>query len=132
MFSMIAAMIAAAPVVAVTNANRVSEPIMAGALAGTLERPSGRVKATMLILPGSGPTDREGNNPLGVAASPYRMLADELSVRSIATIRIDKRGLFGSKAAGDPNAVTIGTYVHDTAAWVAAAGAQRERTAFDL
>jgi len=92
-----------------------------GPLAGTLLRPSGAQTAAALILPGSGPTDRNGNNPLGVKAAPYRLLAEGLAARGIATVRIDKRGMFGSaKAVPDPNAVTIPDYVTDTSAWVQA------------
>lgn len=98
----------------------VSAPIQAGKLAGTLTSPSGPAKAAAVILPGSGPTDRDGNNPLGVKAASYRLLAEGLAERGVATVRIDKRGLFGSAQAGDPNAVTIGDYVKDTAAWVEA------------
>jgi pimeloyl-ACP methyl ester carboxylesterase len=118
---LMAVMIAGAPVAAAPRAAPKSEPIAAGALAGTLERPAGKAKATVLIIPGSGPTDRDGNNVRGVKAAPYRMLADDLAARGIATVRIDKRGMFGSKAAGDANAVTIGAYVADTGAWIAAA-----------
>ena len=53
----------------------------------------------MLILPGSGPTDRDGNNPMGITAAPYRMLAEALATKGVSSVRIDKRGLFGSKAA---------------------------------
>src|SRR5579863_7065048 len=75
----------------------------------------------MLIIPGSGPTDRNGNNPYGVRASTYRLLAEGLAQRGIGTVRIDKRGMFGSRAAvADGNAVTIGDYVTDTASWIAA------------
>lgn len=91
-----------------------------GPLAGTLLRPAGAQSAAALILPGSGPTDRDGNNPLGVKAAPYRLLAEGLAAQGIATLRIDKRGMFGSaKAVPDANAVTIPDYVTDTAAWVA-------------
>jgi hypothetical protein len=107
---------AAAPVVAVK-----SELIAAGALAGTLTRPAGKTLATMLIIPGSGPTDRDGNNPLGVAAAPYRMLADALAAQGVASVRIDKRGMFGSKAAGDPHAATIAIYATDVTNCVIAA-----------
>ncbi len=95
------------------------EPIEApGPLARASEGGEGPVA---LIIPGSGPTDRDGNNPLGVAASPYRLLAEALLARGIATVRIDKRGMFASgKAVADGNAVTIPDYVADTAAWVAA------------
>ncbi len=33
------------------------------------------ITAVVLIVPGSGATDRDGNNPPGVSASPYRLLA---------------------------------------------------------
>ena len=90
-------------------------------LAGTLVRPEGAAKAVVLILPGSGPTDREGNNPVGIKARPYSLLADGLAARGIATVRIDKRGMFGSAAAvADMNATTIADYVTDTRNWVAA------------
>ena len=46
-----------------------------------------------IIIAGSGPTDRDGNNPLGVAANSYKMIADELDKQNIATFRYDKRGI---------------------------------------
>lgn len=78
---------------------------------------AGPAAPLVLIIPGSGPTDRDGNNPLGVAAAPYRMLAGALAERGVSSVRIDKRGLFGSAAAGDGNAVTIADYVQDVRAW---------------
>lgn len=91
-----------------------------GPLSGTLLR-AGEGAPVALIINGSGPTDRDGNSPLGVAASSYRLLAEALLERGISTVRIDKRGMFASKAAvADPNAATIPDYVADTAAWVAA------------
>lgn len=115
-----AALLATATPVSVPAKPLTIQPITAGPLAGTLTLPPVRSRATMLILPGSGPTDRDGNNPMGVAAHPYAKLAEALAARGIATVRIDKRGMFGSKAAGNPNAATIGLYAKDTAAWVAA------------
>jgi len=92
-----------------------------GDLAGTLVAPA-EGQPLVLIIPGSGPTDRDGNNPLGVTAASYRLLADALAGRGIGTLRIDKRGMFASKAAvTDANAVTIADYVTDTASWVGAA-----------
>jgi len=99
-----------------------SVPIQAGKLAGTLTTPAGKAKATVVIIPGSGPTDRDGNNPLGIRAGSYRMLAEALAKRGIASVRVDKRGMFGSKAAAaDANAVLVRDYVADTGAWVDAA-----------
>jgi pimeloyl-ACP methyl ester carboxylesterase len=98
----------------------VEAPGFAGAVKGTMLAPASVPAPTMLIIPGSGPTDRDGNNPLGVQASTYRLLAEGLAARDIATVRIDKRGMFASKmAVADANAVTIGDYVADVDAWVA-------------
>jgi pimeloyl-ACP methyl ester carboxylesterase len=79
-----------------------------------------------LIIPGSGPTDRDGNNPLGVKAAPYRLLAEALAAKGVSTVRADKRGMFGSKAAiVDANAVSIADYASDAHQWV---DALRKRT----
>lgn len=115
---MIAAALGAAAATAPVGVE-VAAPGPQGPLAGTLIDPDPQAPAIVLI-PGSGPTDRDGNNPLGVAGGPYRQLAEALAARGIATLRIDKRGLFGSKAAiADPNAVTITDYASDAHAWVA-------------
>lgn len=96
-----------------------------GPLAGTYVD-AGKGAPVVLIIPGSGPTDRDGNNKLGVAAAPYRMLAEGLGARGISSVRIDKRGMFGSKSAiADPNKVTIAGYAADAHAW---AGQIRETT----
>jgi uncharacterized protein len=96
-----------------------------GPLAGTFVD-AGVHAPVVLIIPGSGPTDRDGNNPLGVTAAPYRLLAEALAANGVSSVRIDKRGMFGSKAAvADPNKVTIGDYAADTHVWVKAI---RDRT----
>ncbi len=75
----------------------------------------------VLIVPGSGPTDRDGNGPLGLQASSYKLLAEGLAAQGIASVRIDKRGMFGSTAAVlDGNAVTIEDYAADVRSWVQA------------
>lgn len=98
----------------------ITAPGPQGDLAGTLI-PAAQGKPTVLIIPGSGPTDRDGNNPLGVTAASYRLLAEALAARGIGSLRIDKRGMFGSKAAvTDPNAVQIADYAQDVKNWIAA------------
>jgi pimeloyl-ACP methyl ester carboxylesterase len=63
---------------------------------------------------------------MGVAAAPYRLLAEALAERGVSTLRADKRGLFGCKAAiANPNAVTIADYAADAHKW---ADALRKRT----
>ena len=112
----------------VMASEELSAPGPDGSLAGTLLLPnaddatgSGLADGApvVLIVPGSGPTDRNGNSPLGIAAAPYKLLAEALAERGFASMRIDKRGMFGSSGAvPDPNDVTIAAYGDDLLAWV--------------
>ena len=89
-----------------------------GALRGTMILPA-KGAPMVLIIPGSGPTDRDGNNPHGVQAASYRLLAEGLGEQGVGSVRVDKRGMFGSHAAvEDPNAVTIDDYVQDAGVWI--------------
>lgn len=92
-----------------------------GPLRGTLLSPAAQTAQTpvVLIVPGSGPTDRNGDGPL-VHTSMYRLLAQGLASRGIASVRIDKRGMFGS-ASAIPNAndVSIDDYAADVPTWIA-------------
>ena len=98
----------------------ITAPGPQGPLEGTL-LDAGKSAPVVLIIPGSGPTDRDGNNPLGVTAAPYRLLAEALAAKGVSSARIDKRGMFGSKAAvADANKVTIADYAADTHNWVEA------------
>lgn len=47
----------------------------------------------VIIVAGSGPTDRNGNNIMGVNCNAYKMLADELAKNNIASFRYDKRAI---------------------------------------
>ncbi|HLH11826.1 MAG TPA: alpha/beta fold hydrolase [Methylovirgula sp.] len=89
-------------------------------LAGTMLTPAGKAPM-VLIIPGSGPTDRDGNSPYGIKASTYKLLAEGLAAHGIGSVRIDKRGVGGSRAAvADGNAVTIADYVTDVKSWTSA------------
>jgi uncharacterized protein len=91
-----------------------------GPLKGTMLAPVSSAAPIVLIIPGSGPTDRDGDNPHGVKAATYRLLAEGLAAHGVATVRIDKRGMFASAAAvSDGNAVTIEDYASDVEAWAA-------------
>ena len=46
----------------------------------------------VLIIAGSGPTDRNGNQP-GMMNDAYRKLAEGFAACGIATLRTDKRGI---------------------------------------
>jgi uncharacterized protein len=113
----LAATMAAAPSPATQSFVQAPGPL--APLRGTMLQPAPGAPM-VLIIPGSGPTDRNGNNPLGVRASTYRLLAQGLAQRGIGSVRIDKRGMFGSRAAvADGNAVTIDDYATDTESWIA-------------
>ncbi len=98
--------------------------LTAGALHGTMVN-ARNSNPVVLIVPGSGPTDRDGNSPAGLKTDAYRLLADALIEERISTVRVDKRGMFASRDAGDPNAVTPADYVADIHAWIDAIKADR-------
>ncbi len=89
-----------------------------GPLAGSYVD-AGKGAPVAIIIPGSGPTDRNGNNPMGVKANSYALLAQALQSNGVSTLRIDKRGMFGSKAAlSNANVVTMSDYSHDVRGWM--------------
>ncbi|WP_294019016.1 alpha/beta hydrolase [Sphingomonas sp.] len=95
-----------------------------GPLKGTV-LDAGKGAPVAILIPGSGPTDRDGNSPLGIKAAHIRMLAQGLAAQGVTTIRIDKRGTFASKDAVPPGGdVRIADYVTDIGNWMAAARAR--------
>jgi len=96
------------------------------ALHGTLLTPEGQTRAAAVILPGSGPTDRDGNSAqFGIRASTYRLLAEGLAERGVASIRIDKRGIGESAAAGPAEVdLRFNAYADDARAWAAEAASK--------
>ncbi|MCO6382125.1 alpha/beta fold hydrolase [Oceanicola sp. 502str15] len=88
-----------------------------GPLQGELLLPEA-AQSGVVIVPGSGPIDRDGRFSTGRGAQTYRLLAEALAAEGVASLRIDKRGLFGSKTAiADPEAVTVEAYAEDAAGW---------------
>jgi dienelactone hydrolase len=65
-------------------------------LAGTLVIPAhkqGTRVPGVVIVAGSGPTDRNGNQPGGITTDLYRQIADQLAQQGIASLRYDKRAI---------------------------------------
>ena len=103
-------------------------PAQPAPLHGTLLTPEAPT-AVAVILPGSGPTDRDGNSPMGVAASTYRLLAEGLAEQGVATVRIDKRGIAASAAAGlDETRLRFDDYAADARAWAAEAASRMDQS----
>ncbi|HVI44005.1 MAG TPA: alpha/beta fold hydrolase [Chitinophaga sp.] len=80
--------------------NKEEDNIISGDIHGTLTLAANNNKQpVVLIIAGSGPTDRNGNSAVGLASNTYKLLADSLQQHGIASLRYDKRGI-GKSAAG--------------------------------
>jgi alpha-beta hydrolase superfamily lysophospholipase len=91
-----------------------------GNLAGTLILPTtGKIFKLVIIQAGSGPTDRNGNSGNALKANSYRLIAEALSKKSIATLLTDKRGI--GKSMGSLKKETdlrFDDYADDLAGWI--------------
>jgi esterase/lipase len=94
------------------------------AIEGSLLSVSSKQKL-VIIIAGSGPTDRNGNSIAGVNSDAYKLLAEALAKNNIASFRYDKRAIAKSamKNFDEKNllfddyvndAVTIYNYLKDT------------------
>lgn len=90
-----------------------------GELFGTLLLPKADTPVpVVLIISGSGPTDRDGNNPEGGRNDSLKRLAWVLARHNIASVRYDKRGVAASLAAtADERNLSVEAYVADAVAW---------------
>ncbi|MDF3934506.1 alpha/beta hydrolase [Pseudomonas citronellolis] len=90
-----------------------------GVLRGTLLLPQRASPPPLAILvAGSGPTDRDGNNPEGGNNAYLRRLAEALAANGVASVRYDKRGIARSRDAGpDERQLSLDGYVDDLVAW---------------
>ena len=97
----------------------VSTPVAGGTLTGTLLLPSGTGPfPSVLLVAGSGPTDRDGNQP-GARNDALRLVAEALTARGVATVRYDKRGVAAGAALVRSEAdLRFDDYVADAAAWI--------------
>jgi pimeloyl-ACP methyl ester carboxylesterase len=70
-----------------------------GVLYGTIDLPAGAGPFPIAVfIAGSGPTDRDGNQPQ-LKNNSLRMLGQELATRGIAALRYDRRGIGESRQA---------------------------------
>ena len=90
-----------------------------GELFGSLLLPqSDHPVPVVLIIAGSGPTDRNGNSADGARNDSLKRLAWVLARHNIASVRYDKRGVAASLAATpDERNLTLDAYVADAVAW---------------
>ncbi|QSW90551.1 alpha/beta hydrolase [Flavobacterium endoglycinae] len=88
-------------------------------LFGTLTVPDNVKKCPVaLLIAGSGPTDRNGNNPM-MKNNSLKMLAEALAQNGIASLRYDKRGIGESKpAATAESSLVFENYTEDAKSWI--------------
>jgi pimeloyl-ACP methyl ester carboxylesterase len=112
--SAVIALLAAASTAATQPAAR---EVMVGKLAATLLTPSQPPFPAVVIIAGSGPTDRDGNSSLGIRTDAYKALAQALAAAGIGSLRYDKRPIGGSHGAAVlEQQLTIDTFAEDAAA----------------
>lgn len=91
-----------------------------GNISGTVLYPATRNKVpVVLLIAGSGPTDRNGNNP-AMTNNHLKLLAESLNGYQVASLRYDKRGIGASRKAGiHEKDLRFEDYVKDAAGWIA-------------
>jgi pimeloyl-ACP methyl ester carboxylesterase len=91
-----------------------------GTIYGTLLVPGTKPKyPVVLIIAGSGPTDRNGNSPLLSGHNDsLKLLAEGLAANGIASLRYDKRGIAESaKAMKSEAEIRFEDYIDDAVLW---------------
>ncbi|PKP29760.1 MAG: alpha/beta hydrolase [Bacteroidetes bacterium HGW-Bacteroidetes-17] len=92
-----------------------------GNIYGTLSIPeTPEPSPIILIIAGSGPTDRDCNSAMGLKTNAFKMMAKEFAANGISTLRFDKRGIAESKAAMKSEAdLRFDDYINDVVEWIA-------------
>jgi alpha-beta hydrolase superfamily lysophospholipase len=95
----------------------VSVSIPPGSLSGSLMLPAGNGPfPVIIIIAGSGPTDRNGNAGAVLQTNAYTKLALGLAAQGIATLRYDKRGIGESTVNQSETQLRFDDYVDDALA----------------
>lgn len=109
-----------APANTAVNAELTESPVivktLAGSISGSLVTPKD-AKGKMplvIIIPDAGAVDRDGNNAkIGLTANTYKILANDLANKGIATLRYDKRRVGESVSATKESQLRFEDYSDD-------------------
>jgi uncharacterized protein len=93
--------------------------IKVGTLYGVVDLPTGAGPFPIVVsIAGSGPTDRDGNQP-GIRNDSLKLLGQELAAQGIAVLRYDRRGIGQSrKTAPKEEDLTIEILADDVVEWI--------------
>lgn len=84
---------------------------------GTLTVPTNRsILGSILLIPGSGPTNRDGNNPYGLHDYIYKQLAYDLAKKGYAMLRYNKASISPATEKRPPS-LSLKLYAEDAATW---------------
>ena len=74
----------------------------------------------VLIIPGSGPTDRDCNSTVNMKSDAFKLLAEALSENGISSLRIDKRvsGKSLNTFIASLNALRFSDFIQDAERWI--------------
>lgn len=91
-----------------------------GNICGTLTVPDTTIKTPLIIIiPGSGGLNRDGNMPPALVTNMYKMLSERLAENGISSLRYDKRGVGKSKAAViSESKLRFENYIDDVVGWI--------------
>ncbi len=92
-----------------------------GTMHGVVQMPQGEGPfPVMIIIAGSGPTDKDGNSPLLPGKNnSLKLVAEDLAVHGVASIRYDKRGIgINASLGGKEEELSFEDYISDAASWV--------------
>jgi len=96
-------------------------PVENGNLGGVIMMPEGKKRQKfpiVLIIQGSGPTDKDGNSAGAGKNNSLKMLAEALAEQGIASLRFDKRGMGLSQSAGKQEQnLVFDDFVSDAGLW---------------
>lgn len=80
-------------VVAYAQSREVEVECEWGSISATIDMPEGETSTAILLIAGSGPTDRYGNSAGGLNTYSYKMLGEGLAKEGFAVMRYDKRAI---------------------------------------
>ncbi|NVK52850.1 MAG: alpha/beta fold hydrolase [Flavobacteriaceae bacterium] len=87
---------------------------------GTLLEPKEKTDVVVLIISGSGETDRDGNTiKIGYTNNCLKMLSEQLAENKIASLRYDKRGVGKStNSSVTAESIRFNQYIDDAENWI--------------